>query len=106
MLSVGREINIASKRFLCRECPWEGVGPELSTGLVRISNSDIYLYSYRCPECGSYEIASKGKLLAFVSRFRPTATEPIQENDADEATATRVSTKNTTREGGRAGRFS
>ena len=106
MLSVGREINIAAKRFICRECPWEGVGPDLSTGLVRISNSDIYLYSYRCPECGSYDVASKGKLLAFVSRFRLTPIEPVQDNDADEATAPRVSLKKPTREGGRVGRLS
>ena len=104
MLSVGREINIAAKRFICRECPWEGVGPDLSTGLVRISNSDIYLYSYRCPECGGYDVASKGKLLAFVSRFRSVAIEPHQENDADESQPPLVSEK-TTRERGRIGRL-
>jgi Zn finger protein HypA/HybF involved in hydrogenase expression len=78
MLSVGREINIAEKRFLCRECVWEGAGPELSTGLVRISRSDIYLYSYRCPECGSYDVALKGKLLAFASRSKSTTIETIR----------------------------
>jgi hypothetical protein len=96
MLSVGREINIAAKRFLCRECVWEGVGPELSTGLVRISRSDIYLYSYRCPECGSYDVAAKGKLLAFASRFRSTASEPIR-GSADEAAPPQVTVEKTNR---------
>ena len=104
MLSVGREINIAAKRFICRGCPWEGVGPDLSTGLVRVCNSDIYLYSYRCPECGSYDVVSKGKLLAFVSRFRSAAIEPFQEDDADESQPPLVP-ENASRERGRFGRL-
>jgi hypothetical protein len=87
MLSVGRELNIAARRFICHQCQWEGSGPELKTGLVRISRSDIYLYSYRCPRCGCYDVASKGKLLAFVSRRRSTAVEPIQRSADEEAQA-------------------
>jgi len=83
MVSVGSELNISAKRFICHQCQWEGSGPELMTGLVRISQSDIYLYSYRCAGCGSYDVAPKGKLLAFVSRRRSTAVEPIQQS-ADE----------------------
>ena len=67
MLSVGREINAARKSFLCRECAWGGRGPSLSTGLVRITGSVIYVYAYQCPECGSFDVASKGKLLTFRS---------------------------------------
>ena len=106
MLSVGREINIAARHFLCRECVWEGAGPSLSSGLVRISGSDMYLYAYRCPECGSYDVASKGKLLAFAARHSPAGIEPIQENDAGEADTPCVSLTKAAREGGRAGRLS
>ena len=87
MLSVGRELNITARRFICHQCQWEGSGPELKTGLVRISRSDIYLYSYRCPGCGSYDVASKGKLLAFVSRRRSIAVAPIQRNANEEGQA-------------------
>ena len=91
MLSVGREINIAAQCLICGECPWEGGGPELKTGLVRINLSDIYLYSYRCPECESYEVASKGKLLAFAMRFgsagsRRNADEEVHSRDTVEKT--------------------
>jgi hypothetical protein len=44
MLSVGREINIETKNLLCRKCAWQGRGAQLSTGLVRISRSEIYVY--------------------------------------------------------------
>ena len=96
MLSVGREINIPAKRFLCRECVWEGLGPGLSTGLVRITHSDIYVYAYRCPECGSYDVAMKGKLLAFASRFRSAAIEPVRES-ANEETPPHVRVEKTNR---------
>ena len=104
MLPVGREINIAAKRFLCRECVWEGVGPALSTGLLRISHSNMYLYAYRCPECGSYDVALKGKLLAFASRFRSTAIEPIPGSE-DESAPPHVTVEKRTWERGRPGRL-
>ncbi|HWN99254.1 MAG TPA: hypothetical protein VNS63_08295 [Blastocatellia bacterium] len=78
MLSVGREINITARSLICGECAWEGGGPELKTGLVRINLSDIYLYSYRCPDCGSYDLTLKGKLLAFASRFGSSEIEPAR----------------------------
>jgi hypothetical protein len=81
MLSVGRELNITERRFICHQCRWEGIGPELKTGLVRISRSDIYLYSYRCPECESYDVVWKGKLLAFATRSESTA---VSRQNADE----------------------
>ena len=102
--SVAKSI-LQPESFRCRECVWEGAGTSLSTGLVRISRSDMYLYAYRCPECGSYAVASKGQLLAFAARQSSKAIEPIQENDAAEAATPHVSV-NTAREGGRAGRLS
>ena len=68
MLPVGREINIDNKDLICRHCDWEGAGAELSTGLIRITGGDIYLYAYRCPECGSFDVTAKGKLLEFRSQ--------------------------------------
>ena len=76
MLSVGRELKISHKQIVCRSCSWEGPGAELSAGLIRISSAHIYSYAYRCPECGSFEVARKGKLLLF--RRRPT---PAQEEE-------------------------
>ncbi|HXU07725.1 MAG TPA: hypothetical protein VN743_01925 [Blastocatellia bacterium] len=69
MLPVGREINIDKKALVCRRCDWEGAGAELATGLIRITGGDIYLYAYRCPECGSFDVTAKGKLLEFRSRM-------------------------------------
>jgi|GEM_PF-3169928 len=79
MLSVGREIRIETRKFVCRECAWEGVGSELSTGLVRITQSAIYVYAYRCPSCRSFDMTAKGKLLA----FRPPPASAHQSVDRD-----------------------
>lgn len=65
MLSVGREINIEKRDTVCRECKWEGAGNQLSTGLIRINSTEIYVYAYRCPSCNSFNVAYKGKLLLF-----------------------------------------
>ena len=74
MLSVGRELNINEKAVSCRACAWEGAGVELSTGLVPVVSTAIYVYSYRCPACGSFNITRKAKLLQFRSPF--TARPP------------------------------
>jgi hypothetical protein len=84
MLSVGREINIESKNLLCRKCAWQGCGAELSTGLVRVNHTDIYVYAYRCPECESFDLASKGKLLAFRSRLASAPADKIEPTADDE----------------------
>lgn len=84
MLSVGREINIETRNLLCRKCAWQGRGAELSTGLVRVSHSDIYVYAYRCPECESFDLASKGKLLAFRSRVTSAMPDTIEQSADDE----------------------
>ena len=65
MLSVGRELNINQKAVSCRACAWEGEGVDLSTGLALVVFTTIYVYSYRCPACGSFNIARRGKLLQF-----------------------------------------
>jgi len=65
MLSVGRETDIREKDVVCLACSWEGIGSKLSTGLVRIENSRMFLFAYCCPTCGSFELSRKGKLLAF-----------------------------------------
>ena len=65
MLSVGRETDIREKDVVCRSCSWEGIGSQLSTGLVRIENSPMFLFAYRCPACAGFELSRKGKLLAF-----------------------------------------
>lgn len=100
MLSVGREINIAAKRFHCRECLWDGPGPELSTGLVRISHCDIYLCAYRCPGCGSYDVTLKGKLLKFVSHVRSASIASVR-GDSYEPPGSKATTGKQTRERGR-----
>lgn len=84
MLSVGREINIESKHLLCRKCAWQGRGAELSTGLVRVIHTDIYVYAYRCPQCESFDLASKGKLLPFRSRVISILAETIEQSADDE----------------------
>jgi predicted Rdx family selenoprotein len=94
MLSVGREINIETKTLLCRKCDWQGRGVELSTGLVRISHSDIYIYAFRCPECGSFDVVSKGKLLAFTSRAASAMAETLQRTADDGAAEPRSRRRN------------
>ena len=68
MLSVGREIYISEQQVLCRSCLWEGTGSQLATGLMQTQNPEIFLYAYRCPECGCFDTARKGRLLEFRSR--------------------------------------
>jgi len=68
MLLVGRDINIDTKPILCRQCDWEGRARNLTTGLLRVTRSDIFLYAYRCPECASFDVCARGKLLEFRSR--------------------------------------
>lgn len=67
MLSVGRELKIREHGVLCRECSWDGAGAELSTGLVKVTRSSMYRYVYRCPACGSFDLARRGKVLQFPS---------------------------------------
>ncbi|HTG15290.1 MAG TPA: hypothetical protein VK747_08480 [Blastocatellia bacterium] len=93
MLPVGREVNIQTKNLICRECAWEGRAAELSSGLIRITYTDIYLYAYRCPECGSFDLASKGKLLSFKSRVASATHDNIQRDGDDEAAEDRVATE-------------
>ena len=94
MLSVGRELKIHDKCVACHTCSWEGAGAELSTGLIRLTPAPIYFYAYRCPECGSFELARKGKLLQFRLRTnvaqadeeehlygRPSVGAPLSSND-------------------------
>jgi hypothetical protein len=96
MLSVGREIRIGSKSFVCRECDWEGRGLDL-TGLIKISHSVIYLYAYRCPECGSFDMAAKGKLLAFRSPAASGARESVKHGAAGDAAQQSAAMENTNR---------
>jgi hypothetical protein len=84
MLSVGREIYVATKSFLCRQCAWEGRGASLSTGLIRVVGSLMYVYAYRCPDCGSFDVASKGKLLPFRSLLRSAVPDNIQRRTLDD----------------------
>jgi len=93
MLPVGREVNIQTKNLICRECAWEGRGAELSSGLIRITYTDIYLYAYRCPECGNFDVASKGKLLSFKSRVASTTRDSNQRDVDDDAAEGRVATE-------------
>jgi hypothetical protein len=84
MLSVGREINIENKNLLCRKCTWQGRGAEVSTGLIRVNRSDIYVYAYRCPVCESFDLASKGKLLRFRSGVTATMPDTIEQSADDQ----------------------
>lgn len=77
MLSVGRELNINDKRVVCRTCSWEGAGAELPAGLIPVTATPMYFYAYRCPACGGFDLARKGKLLQF--RLRPTIAQDDQE---------------------------
>jgi len=83
MLSVGREINIETCNLFCGGCAWQGRGVELPTGLVRINHTEIYLYAYRCPECGSFDLASKAKVLAFRPARRSVRADTIQSSAGD-----------------------
>ncbi|HXG94741.1 MAG TPA: hypothetical protein VNN73_20535 [Blastocatellia bacterium] len=65
MLSIGREINISQKEVVCRKCHWEGAGSQLSIGLIEIAHTQMYLAAYRCPQCHSFDVNRKGKLLEF-----------------------------------------
>ena len=94
MLSVGREINIETKNLLCRKCAWQGCGVELSTGLLKISHSDIYVYAYCCPECGTFDIVSKGKLLAFPSRKACAMPDTPERTAGGEAVESRLRRRN------------
>jgi hypothetical protein len=94
MLSVGREINIETRNLLCRKCAWQGRGVELPTGLVRINQTEIYLYAYRCPECGSFDLLSKGKLLAFVPRILSVRQTTIQPSADEERQSVELRRKN------------
>jgi len=69
MLSVGRELNISGKTVSCHACAWEGEGVDLSAGLVPVVSTGIYVYFYRCPACGSFDINLKAKVLHFRSPF-------------------------------------
>ena len=84
MLSVGREISIETKNLLCGKCAWQGCGHDLPTGLVRISQTDIYLYAYQCPECRSFDLLSKGKVLAFRPSIPNVLPDTIQLSAIDE----------------------
>jgi hypothetical protein len=65
MLSVGRQLNLREKVISCRECLWDGTSIQLQTGLVQINSSKLQIYAYRCPECGSFDLCIKGKLIPF-----------------------------------------
>lgn len=65
MLSVGRELKICDEHVLCQSCSWEGAGLDLSTGFALIDPTPIYHFVYRCPQCGSFDLNRKGKLLHF-----------------------------------------
>ena len=67
MLSVGREIGIAAKEVACRACGWEGIGSQLASGLIKVDRAGIYLYVYRCAECGRFDVVRKAKILKFRS---------------------------------------
>jgi DNA-directed RNA polymerase subunit RPC12/RpoP len=82
MLSVGRELKITHKQIVCRSCSWQGDGAELSAGLIKVASAHIYSYAYRCPECGSFEVARKGKLLLF---RRPSPAKEDEDETTDSA---------------------
>jgi hypothetical protein len=65
MLSVGRELHLDGKVIFCRECLWDGLYILLQTGLIQMRNSNIHLVAFRCPECGSFDLGKRGKLLSF-----------------------------------------
>ena len=62
MLSVGREIHLSEQQVVCLSCLWEGTGKQLTTGLTEMVYPEIFLFAYRCPECGCFDTARKGKL--------------------------------------------
>lgn len=73
MLLVGRELNINEKVIVCQRCSWRGIGVELSTGLAQVTSMPMYFYAFRCPDCLSFDLARRGKLLPF--RRRPTIAD-------------------------------
>jgi predicted RNA-binding Zn-ribbon protein involved in translation (DUF1610 family) len=91
MLSVGRELNINQKAVSCRACAWEGEGVDLSTGLLPVVSLAIYVYSYRCPSCGSFNITRKAKLLQFRLPF--AASHDNQEPGCSTSAHTDLDTK-------------
>jgi len=84
MLSVGRDINIETRNLLCRKCAWQGCAVDLQTGLIRINQTQMYLYAYRCPDCGSFELAAKGKVLAFKPGARSVPGDTNQQSANEE----------------------
>ena len=77
MLSVGRELKIHDRQTVCQACAWEGAGAELATGLAPVMGSAFYIYPYRCPACGSFQLSRQGKLLGF--RLRRAARQSQEE---------------------------
>lgn len=73
MLLVGRELNITEKVIVCQRCSWRGIGVELSRGLAQVTSMPMYFYAFRCPECLSFDLTRRGKLLPF--RTRPTIAD-------------------------------
>jgi hypothetical protein len=90
MLSVGRELKIHDKCVVCHTCSWEGAGAELSTGLIQLTHAPIYFYVYRCPECGSFELARKGKLLQFRLRTTVAQEDTVAHEEAAPSNAERA----------------
>ena len=84
MLSVGREPHIATKELFCRNCAWQGGGIGLPAGLLKISGTEIFLYAYRCPECDSFDLFSKGKVLAFRLPIPPVPPNSLQRSADDD----------------------
>jgi hypothetical protein len=82
MLSVGRELKIHDNCVVCHTCSWEGAGAELSAGLIQVISAPIYVYVYRCPECGSFELARKGKLLQFRLRTAGAQEDTVAHEEA------------------------
>lgn len=81
MLSVGRQYDLNNESIHCQACFWDGVQGQLKTGLFPINHS-LHLYAYRCPDCGSFDLQIKGKLLSF--RLRKIGdecdTQPLRED--------------------------
>ncbi len=94
MFSVGRALHLEKKVILCRKCLWEGSSILLKTGLVPISGSKTHLYAYCCPECGSFTLGIKGKLLNFKMQFCIADAQPAYRlEDSNPATGNHGKTK-------------
>jgi hypothetical protein len=65
MLSVGRALYIRQQPVFCLACGWEGMGAQLSTGLVAPTRCTGYLYAYYCSVCGNFDVGCKAKILPF-----------------------------------------